>query len=80
MADELGSMKNEIAELRKLLQAPTSKGGKDIWEKISALSTLFSSVILGAVGLFDTQVYNERQLRAAAAGLFGKRGSRRRRF
>ena len=63
MADDLGSIKDEIADLRKLLQAsPTAKGGKDIWEKIGTLSTLFSSVILGAVGLFATQVYNRHQL------------------
>jgi len=63
MADDLGAVKTEIAELRKLLQASSaSKGGKDIWEKIGALSTLFSTVILGAVGLFATQVYNQHQL------------------
>jgi predicted negative regulator of RcsB-dependent stress response len=63
MADDLDAVKTEIAELRKLLQAsPAAKGGKDIWEKISTLSTLFSTVILGAVGLFATQVYNQHQL------------------
>jgi hypothetical protein len=63
MADDLSEMRTEIAELRKLLEAsPAPKGGKDIWEKIGTLSTLFSTVILGAVGLFATQVYNQHQL------------------
>ena len=63
MTDNLEALKAEIAELRKAVQAlPVPKGGKDIWEKLGTFSTLFSSVILGAVGLFATQVYNQHQL------------------
>jgi Glycosyl hydrolase family 46 len=63
MTDNLEAVSAEIAELRKAVQAsPVPKAGKDIWEKLGTFSTLFSSVILGAVGLFATQVYNQHQL------------------
>jgi predicted negative regulator of RcsB-dependent stress response len=63
MTDDLEALKAEIAELRKAVQAlPVPKGGKDIWEKLGTFSTLFSSVILGAVGLFATHAYNQHQL------------------
>lgn len=35
---------------------------KDVWEKIKILTTFFSSVLLGVVGIVFTYVYNQRQL------------------
>jgi predicted negative regulator of RcsB-dependent stress response len=61
--DELETLKAEVTELRKAVEAlSSSKSGRDIWEKLGTFSTLFSSVILGAVGLFATHVYNQHLL------------------
>jgi hypothetical protein len=35
---------------------------KDIWDKLSALTTLISSVVIGAAGVAATYVYNNKQL------------------
>jgi predicted negative regulator of RcsB-dependent stress response len=60
---ELQDLRQEVVQLREAVQKViSSKQGKDIWDKLSTFSTLFSSAILGLVGLIATNVYNNRQL------------------
>lgn len=61
---ELLSLKARIAVLENEVGATTQK---DVWDKLSALSALFSGVIVAGIGLYATTVYNERQLDATAA-------------
>ena len=39
-----------------------SRPPKDFWDKLGALSTLFSSVVIGIVGLVVTSEFNQKQL------------------
>jgi hypothetical protein len=59
----LGKLKADVVELRRRVDTDSAKGKeKDVWEKLGALSGLFSSVILGGAGLIATSLYNQHQL------------------
>ena len=47
------------AEVKKLRQKK-----KDWWDKLSSLSSLFSGIIIGGIGIYATSTYNARQLDA----------------
>lgn len=55
--DELVRVQKEMLELQR-------SGGskkKDMWDRFSTLSTFLSTVVIAALGLYFTHVYNERQ-------------------
>lgn len=39
-----------------------SKEKKDIWDKLSAISSLFSGILIAGIGIYATSVYNSHQL------------------
>jgi hypothetical protein len=41
---------------------PATNGSKDIWDKLSTLTTLISSVVIGGAGVAATYLYNNREL------------------
>src|SRR5258707_8647704 len=45
----------------KLTEGP-SKSSKDIWDKLGSLTTLVSSVVLGAAGLIATNLIQNKEL------------------
>jgi hypothetical protein len=42
--------------------ATSGGGGKDGWDKLATLTTLISSVVIGAAGVAATYIYNNREL------------------
>ena len=41
---------------------PRKEKGKDFWDKLGAVSTLLSGILVGLIGIYATSVYNARQL------------------
>jgi S1-C subfamily serine protease len=54
---ELASQQSKVAEALE----KSSRKEKDKWDKFAALSTFLSTVIIAAIGLIFTQVYNIKQ-------------------
>lgn len=66
MSSDVAGLQEQLARLCEAVHAlAPAKSGSDVWSKLGTVSTLFSSVILGAVGLYATQSYNRHQLEQA---------------
>lgn len=63
--EPLASITDRLERLERAIEERGTK--KDAWDKLSAISTLFSGVIIAGLGLYATSVYNERQLEATSA-------------
>ena len=54
---EVSEIKSELSGIKeKVNQRP-----KDFWDKLSAISTLLSGVLVTVIGLYATNLYNRRQ-------------------
>jgi len=51
-------LEGQLTELSRKSAPPS----KDFWDKLSALATLISSVVIGSAGVLATNLFNERQL------------------
>ena len=61
---ELESLARRLDKLEAREQEPRPK---DRWDKLSALSSVFSGIVIAGFGLYATSVYNQRQLDATSA-------------
>ena len=64
---ELKAMAEQIASSHELLKKLADKGGgKDAWDKLSAITGVISSVLLAAVGMYVSHLYRLRDEASAA--------------
>ena len=54
IAEQVDAIKSDQNELAKKI---VEKEKKDVWDKLAKLSTFFSSVVIGAAGLWFTHIY-----------------------
>lgn len=67
MTEDQNKSEALVQRLEKLEETINRPKPKDLWDKLSALSTLFSGIIIAGLGLYVTSVYNQRQLEATSA-------------
>jgi len=56
---EKNPLESRISEIEKKIEQQEKK---DIWDKLSIISSFFSGVIIAAIGIYATSSYNSRQL------------------
>lgn len=63
--DEIKVLLAEVLEQQKEMreQLAKQKSGKDFWDRLGALSPIFSAVIIACVGAYFTFSFNQQQLR-----------------
>lgn len=63
--DEIKLLLEEVLEQQKDMreQMAKQKSGKDFWDRLGALSPIFSAVIIACVGAYFTFSFNQQQLR-----------------
>jgi tetratricopeptide (TPR) repeat protein len=64
---EAEELKQLLDHQEFLIEKVSKKGGKDIWDKLSTFSTLFSSILIAAIGVYFTNVYKQQEVRLAEA-------------
>lgn len=60
LAQPSGSVQDAMSALEKRIEKLETPQ-KDFWDKLSALSTLLSGIVVSAIGFYATNVYNRRQ-------------------